>query len=295
MARFLVTGGSGLIGQALILRLLQEGHSVKALARTPKKLTFLPQEQVFRWTHQEEPSLQALQDVDVIIHLAGEGIADCRWSQQRKKNLYDSRVLGTQNLVRALNQMPQDDRRPKVFISGSAIGIYGSQGHQELVETSSAGSDFLAQLCVRWEQEALGAKECRVVLLRTSMVLDRRGGALAKMPPAILGRGQAWMSWIHLQDIVELLLWMASTDSVSGAYNAASPEPVQNKNFMKALAKVKGLPLPLWTPEWVLKLVLGEMSSVVLASQRVRPQKALEQGFKFKYPRLEEALQNIYS
>lgn len=289
--RLLVTGASGLIGKNLIRQALREGHEVRALVRSPEKFKMLPSENVFRWSHDTLPPLEALEGVDVIFHLAGEGIADQRWTEERKKSLSDSRILGTRNLVEALAQLP-DQRRPKALVSGSAIGFYGYSPEGEVDENSPAGTDFLAELCLNWEKEAARAKNLgvRVVHARTGIVFSREGGALPKMPSLPIASGKAWMSWIHIQDMIRALLFAAQHQDFEGVMNCTTPNWVSNRELSRSLARIRGVPHLGFVPKLALLMVLGEATEALLASLRVYPRRLLEAGFHFEYPDLEMAL-----
>lgn len=296
MASYLITGATGLIGQAVIDLLLRENHSVKALVRDPKKTSLPKAVKSFAWAHNKLPPAEAFKDVDVVIHLAGEGIANGRWTKKRKQALYDSRILGTRNLVQEIVSLPPG-QKPKVFISGSAVGIYGSRQDEVLDESASLGSDFLAHICKDWEAEALKLEgsdsQARVILLRTSTVLAKKGGALSKMPPVVIGRGENWMSWIHLEDMARLILWLSQNPESMGPYNMASPDAKKQKDFIKEMVRAKKQWIKLYAPEWTLKLALGEMSELLLASQKAIPKKAQAEGFDFKYPTLDQAMRDL--
>ncbi len=291
--RILVTGATGLIGRHLIYRLQIDGHEVRALARTPKNLPELPEKNIFHWTDDQLPPSEALLDCDAVIHLAGEGIADQRWTEARKKRLWDSRILGTRNLVAALAAI-HFDRRPKLLISGSAIGIYGN-GEQIQDESSIAGNGFLSDLCVEWERAATESEKfgVRTVLLRTGLVLAREGGVLKKSGPIILGDGKQWMSWVHVEDMVRFILYATQNEEVKGAFNLSAPAPVTNYVFTKAFSRVRKFPFTLTAPSLALKIALGKMSEIVLASQRILPKKTISSGFNFKWVKLEHALQDL--
>lgn len=291
-----LTGASGFIGQRLIARLLSGGHSLHALGRSrpagPAEMAFFP------WDASGGPvPLEALQAAGAIVHLAGEPIAQ-RWNQEVKDRIRDSRVLGTRALVEAVAQLRQ---RPQTLVCASAIGYYGDRGDEILDETSAPGSGFLPEVCLAWEQEARAAQELglRVVMLRSGIVLGREGGALKQMlTPFKLGvggpmsSGKQWMSWIHVDDLVEAILFALISPGGSGPVNGVAPKPVRNEQFAKELGSVLGRPALIPAPAFALKMMLGEAASVVLASQRVLP-KALESaGFEFRYPELRGALQN---
>lgn len=293
-----LTGATGLIGTRLIPALLEAGHAVHALAR--KRPDHLPPQVRFSaWSAGEaEPPAESLAGAGAVIHLAGEPVAQ-RWTSEAKKRIRSSRVTGTRHLVNALST---ESRRPQVLISASAIGIYGSRGDETLTEKSSPGNDFLARLAVEWEQAAVLAEALgiRVVPLRFGVILASDGGALAKMlPPFRLGlggrlsSGRQWMSWIHIDDIVNLILFALTTENVRGPINAVAPNPVTNALFTKELAAALHRPAMLPVPKLALQLLLGEMTAIVLASQRVVPEAATAMGFQFHFPQLAAALHDL--
>lgn len=292
--RFLVTGATGLIGRAFILKALEQKHEVVALVRNPDAFVMLPPENVFSWHHSIRPPTNALHNVDVIINLAGEGIANGRWTSKRKQSLRNSRIVGTQNIVKALRELPQQER-PHTFISGSAIGYYGYVRKDKVTEESAGANDFLAQLCADWEAAALEANELnmRVVLARTAIVLSKEGGALKKMPPVVLGRGRNQMSWVHIDDMVSFLFFAAQLKSIVGPVNVAAPSSICQKEFVRALARAKGLPGFVYAPPQALRLALGEMANALLSDLSVEPKKLLENGFQFRYASLQEALDSL--
>lgn len=291
----LVSGSSGLIGKNFVRQAMREGHWVQSLNRHPESFKMLPADRVFAWSHEIEVPEQALQNVDAVVHLSGENIAEKPWTEEQKKRLVDSRILGTRNLVNSLAKLPAE-KRPKVLISGSAIGYYGYKSTEPVDESSRPGEDFLAKLCLDWEQEALQAEKLgiRVVLLRTGIVLSREGGALAKMPPVQISDGKSWMSWIHIQDMVRIILFALKNSSLVGAVNCVSPNPSSNKEFVKALAKVKGVPSVGFVPSTFLSLGLGELSNAILSSLQVQPKVLLKAGFEFLHPNLGAALEDEF-
>jgi|SRR5580693_3872361 uncharacterized protein (TIGR01777 family) len=293
-----LTGATGFIGARLTRRLLETGHSVHALAR--KRPAGLPDAVRFsEWRSTDcEPPSESLAGADAVIHLAGEPVAQ-RWTPDAKKRIRASRVDGTRHLVNALST---ESRRPQVLISASAIGIYGSRGDEILTETSVPAGDFLAQVVIDWEKAAGLAESLgiRVVCLRFGVVLGADGGALAKMLPPFrlgmggrLGSGKQWTSWIHVDDVINLMLFALSNPAVRGAVNATAPTPVTNAEFTKELAAVIHRPAIFPVPTLALKLLFGEMASVVLASQRVIPGVAKKAGFEFEYPQLGPALRGL--
>jgi uncharacterized protein (TIGR01777 family) len=290
-----ITGASGLVGRALLKKLSLEGHEVRALVRSPDKIHEIPSNQIFKWSSAGPVPNQALKGVDAVIHLAGEGIANKRWTKKRKKNLWDSRINGTKNLIESIESLPPSER-PRLLVSASAIGFYGETGDIEVDESAPHGSDFLSRLCVEWERAAQKAEAVglRVVRARFGIVLAREGGALSKMGPFILGNGRQWMSWIHIKDLLNFLSQTISSEAFQGIYNLVSPEPTRNIAFTGGIAKSLRFPFVLPVPTVALKLALGEMSQALLASQRVLPRRLHSTGFRFSYPTLENALEDLY-
>ena len=273
-----ISGASGFIGRHLMKSLAQAGHSLRALSR-------------------HAPPAESLREADAIIHLAGEPVAQ-RWTAAAKQRILDSRVVGTRNLVEALAALP---RRPEALICASAIGYYGSRGDEILTESSAPGSGFLPEVCVAWEREAQAAEAfgIRVVRVRTGLVLDANGGALVRMLPPFrmglggrLGSGRQWMSWIHLEDLAALFQF-AVESQVRGPLNAVAPNPVTNSDFTRELAHALRRPAVFPVPEFALKLLIGEMADVLLASQRVAPAAAEAAGFRFRFPQLAPALESL--
>ena len=271
-----VTGSSGFIGRRLTQRLRTEGHTVReiSLRRGPVIV----------------PVCHA------VVHLAGEPVAQ-RWTRSARNRILKSRVEGTKFLVKALSEHP-----PPVLISASAIGYYGSRGDEILTETSKPGADFLAQVVIGWEREARSAEQfgVRVVPLRFGAVLGRGGGALKKilLPFRLglggrLGSGQQWMSWIHLDDLIALIGFAIESEQCKGVMNAVAPHPVTNDEFTHDLARALHRPAVFPVPEFGLKLLYGEMSQVILGSQRVIPEAALQAGFQFRFAELGPALRQI--
>jgi uncharacterized protein len=280
-----VTGASGFIGRRLVTALTQQGHTVRALRRAEWDMLA------------GEPSPDALESADAVVHLAGEPVAQ-RWTADAKRKIASSRLQGTRNLVTALSTL---SRRPAVLICASAIGIYGDRGDEVLTESSPAGTGFLADLCRDWEKQASLAEALgiRVVRLRTGIVLGVDGGALQKMLPPFkafvggrLGSGRQWMSWIHVDDLVGLIIH-AIQKTVSGAVNGTAPNPVINTAFTRELAAALHRPALFPAPAFALKLMLGEMSEILLGSQRVLPKAAESTGFHFAFPELAPALRSI--
>ncbi|MCX7096632.1 MAG: TIGR01777 family oxidoreductase [Methylococcales bacterium] len=290
--KVLITGGTGFLGSALCRSLSALGHAVTVLSRHPETVEGVQAIASFA-------QLGASDSFDVIINLAGAPIVDARWTDARKQVIRDSRIALTQQLVASIAKMSV---KPQLLISGSAIGYYGDHGDKPLTEQSESGNDFSAQLCQDWEAAALQVEQygVRVCLIRTGLVIGAGGGFLQRMllPFRIglggrLGDGQQWMSWIHIHDWLAIVLLMISDASLQGAYNATAPNPVTNNGFTKTLAKILKRPAILPVPAWLLKPLLGEMSALLLGSQRVLPECLLAQGFNFQYTDLETALQDV--
>ncbi|HYM55059.1 MAG TPA: TIGR01777 family oxidoreductase [Solirubrobacteraceae bacterium] len=295
--RVTVTGATGLIGPALVAALLDRGAQVTALTRDPPRARAkLGDVEAVRWEPLSEPApVEALAGRDAVVHLAGEPVAQ-RWSEKARRAIRDSRVTGTRNVIAGLARA---EPRPRALISSSAIGYYGAHGEEPLDEEAPAGRDFLAQVCAAWEAEALKAAELgmRVVPVRTGVVLDARGGALAKMlPPFRLGLGgpvaggRQYISWIHAEDLVGLMLAALEDDRWSGPINATAPEPVSNRDFSRALGAALGRPSLLPVPGLALRLLYGEMAEIVTTGARAVPAKPLVLGYRFRHPQLREAL-----
>jgi uncharacterized protein len=299
--KILVSGSSGLIGGALCKSLLADGHTVGRLIRAGSKLqSGLPGETV-RWEPPSGPlDLAAMEGADAIVHLAGASIAQGRWNAGRKQLLRESRVDATRNLIAGLAQLKQ---KPRVIVSASAIGYYGNRGDEILTESSAPGTDFLAQLCRDWEAAVAAADslDIRTVMLRIGIVLDAHGGALPRiiMPFRFgaggrLGSGKQWMSWITLEDLVNVIRYAIEHDSVRGPVNAVAPTPLTNAEFTRIVAAVLHRPALFPAPRFALRLALGEMADALLfSSQRVSPQKLLTLKYPYHHTVLREALENI--
>ena len=295
--RVTVTGATGLIGPRLVAALRDRGAQVTVLSRDPERARRrLADVDAVRWDMMSEPApVEALAGRDAVLHLAGEPVAQ-RWSAEAKRAIRESRVVGTRNLIEGLRAAEQ---RPPVLVSSSATGYYGPHGEEPLDEDAAPGGDFLAQVCVEWEAEAARASELgvRVVQVRTGVVLDRAGGALAKMlRPFKLGvggpvaGGRQYMSWIHADDVIGMMLAALQDERWSGPVNATAPEPVSNLDFSRALGAALRRPALLPVPGFALRLLYGEMAELVTTGARVVPAKALVLGYEFVHPRLEEAL-----
>ena len=296
----LITGASGLIGSKLIRSLQEKGHHVSVLSRSPEKIKGV---KAFHWdVENKQVDKNAFTGIDTIINLAGAGIAEKRWTNSRKQLIVDSRVESVKLLYHAISE----SKAPvTTFISASAVGFYGDRADEILTENSSNGSGFLAECCQKWE-EAIneGAQlDIRIVKLRIGLVLARQGGALQEMARTVnfflgaaLGSGKQWMPWIHLTDLISIFEAAVDNSEYRGTYNACSSLPVTNSEFTRILARVLFRPVwPINVPEFVLKTILGELSTVILNSNRTSSQKLVNMGFKFRYPGLKDALKEIYS
>jgi len=297
--RALVTGATGFIGR----RLLEELDRPIVLSRDGARAERLLSQfgvKALSWNSESEPApAEAFEGVETVFHLAGEPIADGRWTAAKKARLRESRVAGTRHLVRTLLRL---DHKPSVLVSASAVGYYGDRGDEPLEETAEPQQDFLAELCAAWEQESQKAGDAgiRVVNPRIGIVLGS-GGALTKMLMPFklgvgspLGNGRQWMSWIHIDDLVGLLMFAAKHNEIAGPINATTPNPVTNRQFTKTLGRVVGRPTILPpVPGFALRLGMGEFARVLLASQKVVPKAAEMAGYRFLYPELEGALRNV--
>ncbi|MBC7458427.1 MAG: TIGR01777 family protein, partial [Bdellovibrionaceae bacterium] len=295
--RILITGATGLLGKKLLIDLLKKGHTVIGIGRDKNKIIELPAKQTYSWdalSDQEFPQ-DSLKHCDAVIHLAGEPVAARRWNDDVKKSILDSRTIGTQKIISAFKKLKENDR-PKVFIAGSAIGFYGDQGEKNLTETADKGSDFLADVVQQWELESIQAKDLgiRTVILRTGIVLARSGGALEKMPPLQVGRGDNFMSWIHIQDWTNFAIQAVESSKSEGIYNLVSPHSVTQTVFIADLAQERHVPFVMTVPKFVVSLALGEMAQVLLSSQKVQPKRMLDEGFKFQFAKLKDAFKDIY-
>ncbi|HEY0861472.1 MAG TPA: TIGR01777 family oxidoreductase [Pseudoxanthomonas sp.] len=290
----LITGGTGFIGQALCAALLQAGHTLSVLTRDPA-----------RARAQVPPAARLLatldeaRDVEAVVNLAGEPLMAGRWNATRKAAFRDSRLGTTRALI---GWMARQSVRPRVLVSGSAIGYYGPRGDGALDESAAPGDDFAAHLCRDWETEAMQAEglDVRTCRVRTGIVLGTGGGALAKMLPPFrlgaggpMGDGRQWMSWIHREDLIALIQWLLEQDGAGGAYNGTAPEPARNRDFARTLGRVLHRPALLPAPAPLLRLAFGEGARLLLTGQRVLPMHALVEGFRFRFPDLEDALRDL--
>lgn len=297
--KILITGATGLVGSAFI-RKYGEQHEITALSRSPEKASKKLGKSVRVIASLSE--LDNLNNFDAVLNLAGEPIADKRWSEKQKERIQKSRFRITEQLAALIQN---SERPPEVFISGSAVGFYGRQGTKKVSETEGTPHDeFSHQLCKQWEQLAneAASPETRVCLLRTGIVVASSGGALKRMAPPFkfglggpIGDGQQMMSWIHIHDMVAAIDFLLHKQDCAGAYNLTAPNPVNNETFSKTLAKVLHRPAIFRVPAFVMRMAFGEMSDLLLTGQAVIPERLLAEGFKFEYPELEPALAKIYS
>lgn len=293
--KILITGSTGLIGQALQRSFAEKGYEMLLASRKePEDASHI------QWSVEHgfaDPD--KLEGVDVVIHLVGENVSGLRWTEEKKRAIRESRVLGTRNVVDAISHL---NARPKLLIAASAIGFYGERGDEEMTESSPAGDNFLAGVCKEWEAEARRAEDAgiRTVLLRTGIVLSKDGGALATMLTpfklgvgGVVGSGKQWMSWISLDDEIAVINFAIENENLRGAVNAVSPNPVTNHDFTKTLGEVLYRPTILPLPEFAVSMIFGEMGdALLLASTKVMPKRLEDAGFEFKYPDLKPAIEH---
>ncbi|MCX4909311.1 TIGR01777 family oxidoreductase [Streptomyces sp. NBC_00878] len=294
-SRIAVAGASGLIGSALVRSLTADGHEVVRLVRrTPRA-----KDEVEWDPERQYVDAAGLVGCDAVVNLAGAGIGDRRWTDAYKRKIRDSRVLGTATLAEAVASL---DRPPRVFLNGSAMGIYGDTGERAVDESAPPAGGFLPSVCVEWEEAAAPAQEAgvRTVLARTGLVVAAKGGAWGRLFPLFkaglggrMGNGRQYWSYIALHDHVAALRYLLDSESLSGPFNLTAPEPLTNREITAAMGRVLHRPTLFAVPAPVLKLVLGEMAQEVLGSQRVRPVRLLESGFTFAFPGIEEAIRAV--
>lgn len=286
-----IAGGTGFLGRALTASLVHDGHRVSVLSRHPRSgstdLAWTPDGEVGPW-------VEALAGVDTIVNLAGEGIADKRWTPERKAALISSRLKATTSLAKAVSALPSP---PRVFVSASGVGYYGPRGDERITEAATPGQDFLGELAARWEHATLPAMgRTRVVLLRTGLVMGREGALAQMLPPfklgvgGRLGSGRQWMPWIAVDDWVGIARLAIEDARANGPLNVSAAEPVTNAEFTKTLGRVLGRPTILPVPAFALRLALGELADALLTGQRAVPDKAQRLGYQFKYTSLADAL-----
>lgn len=294
--KILITGASGLVGKELQKSFAEKGYDMLLASRSEPK-----DENHVQWTIEEgftEP--ERLEGIDVVVHLAGENVSGgIRWTDDKKKAIRDSRVLGTRNVVDAISKLK---KKPHTFISSSAIGFYGERGDEEVTESSAAGDNFLAGVCKEWEAESRRAEDAgiRTVLLRTGIVLSKDGGALGTMLTpfklgvgGVVGSGKQWMSWISMDDEIAIINFAIENENIRGAVNAVSPNPATNEEFTKTLGEVLYRPTFIPLPEFAVSMIFGEMGdALLLASTKVMPKRLEDAGFEFKFPNLKEAIED---
>jgi len=303
--KILITGATGMIGRKLVKELVKQGALVKILTTDPEKAKEIFRKEyakeIYRFANYDDPSVlyKLLEDVDSIINLAGANVAGKRWTDEYKKEIYDSRIDNTKLIVDALGYC---QKTPECLINASGVGYYGFCGDEILNEDSPSGMDFLARVCRDWEGEALKAVELgvRVVNIRTGIVLDNNEGALKEMLTpfkfkigAYQGNGKQWFSWIHIDDIIRLYIYALQNNKIYGSVNGSTPNPVSNRKFIETLAGIKNVKIVLPVPEFVLKIAVGEFAKNLCTGQRVEPEIAISKGFKFNFPELKPALENI--
>jgi uncharacterized protein (TIGR01777 family) len=295
--KLVIAGASGFIGSALCSRLLDKGHVLTLLTRVTPRDASTATKRWLQWTPGTPGAWEAGVDgADGVINLAGEPIAAKRWTGRQKQKILTSRIETTNSLVEAIRKAKQ---KPGFLINASAVGYYGPRGDETVTEEAGAGKDFLSSVCREWEEEAKKAESLglRVIRVRTGIVLGRGGGALAKMVPPFkffvggpLGSGTQWMSWIHLEDEVGLMLYLIEHSQATGPFNATAPNPVRMKEFCQVLGQVMGRPSWAPVPAFILRLALGELAEMLLTGQRVIPAAAQRLGYQFRYANLDAAL-----
>jgi uncharacterized protein len=300
MARVLVSGGSGPIGAALVPTLKASGARITRLIR-PGRVQTAPDEENIPWDPEQPLGANALSGFDAVIHLAGESIVG-RWSEDKKKKIRNSRVMGTRNVAQALAQAKD---KPNMFLCSSAIGYYGDRADELLNEESAPGVGFLPEICREWEAATRPAADAGIqtVQIRTGVVLSAKGGALAKMLTPFkmgvggkIGSGKQWMSWIDVEDMVGAIHHILKSDLLRGPVNMVAPKPVTNEEFTKTLGSVLSRPTILPIPAFAVKLLFGEMGeTVLLGSQRVEPSQLISSGYPFRFRTLPASLENILS
>ncbi len=304
--RVFVTGGTGLVGTRLVRPLVERRDQAVVLTRSAARAAnlFGPGVEIVQGDPMQiGPWMQTLASCDAVINLVGENVLARRWNADFKKLLTESRTLSTRHVVAALREQPiTPTGQAKILVNASAIGYYGPHCDEELDENSPPANDFLGDLCAEWEREAFAALAfgVRVCTVRVGMVLDRDGGALARMLTPFrwgvggrLGSGRQWMSWIHWEDLVNLFLLPLDNPRASGPFNGCAPGPVTNAEFTRVLGSLLHRPTWLPAPAWGLRLLLGEMADVIVTGQRVLPRAALQLGYSFRHPTLESALRNL--
>jgi uncharacterized protein (TIGR01777 family) len=301
--RIIISGATGLIGKKLIAVLSEKGYSITVLSRNKNsaKRILGDKADIMEWdyTKPSDDIVEVINGSFSIINLSGASIAGKRWNEEYKKVIYDSRVLTAKKITEAISKC---NSKPDSFISSSASGYYGLDGEESMTEDSPSGNDYLAKVCKDWESSAMEAEKygVRAVCVRIAVVLDKNEGALLKLIKPFkffigghLGNGKQWFPWIHIDDLVNLFIFSLENPGIKGGLNGAAPEQTRNKDFCKSLGKVMGRPGLFPVPEFALKIAVGEFATYLLTGRKIFPEKALRNGFKFKYDNLESALTNI--
>src|SRR4249920_1457384 len=298
--KLVIAGASGFIGSMLVQRLWERGDALLLLSRQPRSLAAAPNTKWLVWEPGESGGgEESIDGADGIVNLAGEGIAEKRWTERQKEIIRSSRIDSTRALVHAIAKAKA---KPKFLLNASAVGYYGARGDETLTEESTPGKDYLARVCIAWEEEARKAQDqgVRVALVRTGIVLAKGKGALAKMVLPFkffvggpLGSGKQWMPWIHIEDEIGLILFLIENTNAQGSFNATAPNPVTMEEFCSVLGKVLNRPSWASVPASALTLLLGEMADMVLAGQKALPKGAEKLGYNFKHPTITEALESL--
>jgi uncharacterized protein (TIGR01777 family) len=300
--RVIITGGSGLIGQALAADLLKDGHEVIALSRDPQRHSahLPPGVRLEQWDGRSAQGWGHLvEDAGAIVNLAGENIGERRWTEARKQAIIESRLRAGKAVTEAVTQARS---KPTVVVQASAIGYYGSHADEVITEKSPPADDFMSQICQQWEPTTAPVEQAGVrrVVVRSGVVLSRQGGAFPRMIMPFnffaggpLGSGQQWVSWIHLRDEVAGLRFLMGNPNAVGVYNLTSPYPLKNVDFERAIGRFMHRPAIIPTPAFAIRLLFGEMALTVLEGQRVAPERLEKEGFIFNFPRIDEALQDL--
>lgn len=298
----LVTGGTGFVGKRLLNQIQDPTLITRNAGRAEQNFVGHPASPKFiQWKSHHDQLVLPDSGFRQVVHLMGESIAEGRWTEAKKERIRSSRVDATNRLVEALLKT---EKLPETFVSASAIGIYGDPGEEGVDESSPHGTGYLTEVCQEWEESALRLVESgvRVVCLRIGIVLGREGGAMEKMVPLFrwglggrLGNGKQWVAWIHVEDLVAMILWALNDSNVSGPVNATAPNPVRNKELTKVLAKSVNRPALFPAPKFMLRVVLGEFANSLFFSQKVLPTVALENGFQFQFPEINQAISEVVS